>query len=108
MDQNGHFSQFCPFFELQWGLIFFYFTYSMPVDQKLLIEQNHRKYFFNENQYFRHFWPKTHIQKACYCTVLSKMDLVGSNIGVRQKYRKPFLSEITHRKNLRKRFLHEN
>ncbi len=46
MDQNGHFSQFCPFFELQWGLIFFYFTYSMPVGQKLLIEKIIENIFF--------------------------------------------------------------
>ena len=32
------------------------------------------------------------------------MVLAGSNIGVRQKYRKPFLSKITHRKFLEKYF----
>ena len=32
------------------------------------------------------------------------MALVGSNIGVHQKYRKPFLSKITHRKIPRKGF----
>ena len=108
MDQNGHFSQFCPFFELQWGLIFFYFTYFMPVGQKLLIEKIIEIFFLHENQYFWHFWPKTLIQRAWYHTLLSKMALAGSNIGVRQKYRKHFLSEITHRKILRKRFFHEN
>ena len=46
MDQNGHFSQFCPFFELQWVLIFFLFTYSMPVGQKLLIEKIIENIFF--------------------------------------------------------------
>ena len=43
-----------------------------------------------------------------YHTLLSKMALAGSNICVCQKYRKPFLTEITHRKILRKRFFHEN
>ena len=104
MDQNGNFSQFCPFFELQWGLIFLYFTYPMPVGQKLLIEKIIENIFFMKINIFGIFGQKPHIQKACYCTVLSKMDLAGSNIGVHQKYRKPFLSEITHRK----RFFDEN
>ena len=104
MDQNGHFSQFCPFFEMQWGLIFFYFTYSMPVGQKLLIEKIIENIFFMKINIFGIFWPKTLIQRAWYRTLLSKMALAGSNIGVRQKYKKPFLSEITHRK----RFFHEN
>ena len=90
------------------GSNIFYFTYSMPVGQKLLIEKIIENIFFDENQYFWHFWPKTLIQRAWYCTLLSKMALAGSNIGVCQKYRKPFLTEITHRKIVRKRFFHEN
>ena len=58
MDQNGHFSQFCPFFELQWGLIFFYFTYSMPVGQKLLIEKIIENIFFMKINIFGIFGQK--------------------------------------------------
>ena len=43
-----------------------------------------------------------------YHPLFSKMSLAGSNIGVCQKYRKHFRSEITHRKIVRKRFFHEN
>ena len=60
--------------------------------------KNHRKYYFHENQYFWHFWPKTLIRRAWYRTLLSKMALAGSNIGVCQKLGKPFLSNITYRK----------
>ena len=70
--------------------------------------KNHRKYFFHENQYFWHFWPKTLIRRAWYCTLLSKMALAGSNIVVCHRYGKPFLTEITHRKNLRIGFFQEN
>ena len=58
MDQNGNFSQFCPFFELQWGLIIFYFTYSMPVGQKLLIEKIIENITFMKINIFGIFGPK--------------------------------------------------
>ena len=108
MDQDGHFSQFCPFFELQWGLIFFLFHLFHASWSEITHRKNHGKYFFHENPYFWHFWPKTLIQRAWYHTLLNKMALVGSNIGICQKYRKSFLTKITHRKIVRKRFFHEN
>ena len=108
MDQNGHFSQFCPFFELQGGLIFFSSHLFHASWSEITNRKDHRKYFFHENQYFWHFYPKTLIQRAWYRTLLSKMALAGSNIGVHQNYSEPFLSEITHRKILRKRFFDEN
>ena len=46
--------------------------------------------------------------KGWYRTLLSKMTLAGSNIGVCRKYRKPFLTKITHRKIVRKGTFHEN
>ena len=46
--------------------------------------------------------------KGWYRTLLSKMALACSNVVVCQKYRKLFLTEITHRKIVRKRFFHEN
>ena len=47
------------------------------------------KDFFMKIYIFGIFGPKT---------------LAGSNIGVCHKYRKPFLTEITHRKIVRKSF----
>ena len=47
-----------PLFELQWGLIFFYFTYSMSVGQKLLIEKILENIFFMEINIFGIFDQK--------------------------------------------------
>ena len=50
----------------------------------------------------------SHIRRTQYRTVLRKMALAGTNTHFREKWRKHFLSEITHRTNLRKGFFHEN
>ena len=108
---NGPKWQFFTILPLFWaamGSNIFLFHLFHASWSEITHRKNHRKYFFHENQYFWHFWPKTLIQRAWYRTLLSKMALAGSNIGVCQKYRKPFLTEITHRKIVRKRFFHEN
>ena len=102
---NGPKWPFFTFLPLFWAAmgsnIFFLFHLFHASWSEITHRKNHRKYFFHEKQYFWHFWPKTLIQRACYRTLLSKMALADSNIGVRQKYRKPCLSEITHRKILK-------
>ena len=101
-------STILPLFWAAMGSNIFLFHLFHASWSKITHRKNHRKYYFHENQYFWHFWPKTLIRRAWYRTLLRKMALAGSNIGVCQKYRKHFLSEITHRKIVRKRFFHEN
>ena len=58
MDQNGHFSQFCPIFELQWGLIFFLFHLFHASWSEITHRKNHRKLFFMKINIFGIFGQK--------------------------------------------------
>ena len=102
------FSTILPLFWAAMGSNIFLFHLFHASWSEITHRKNHRKYYFHENQYFWHFWSKTLIRRAWYRTLLSKMALAGSNMGVHQKYRKLFLTKITHRKMVRKRFFHEN
>ena len=97
-----------PLFELQWDLLFFYFTYSMSVGQKLIIEKIIENIFFMKINIFGIFGQKPTFRGPGTITFSAKwLQQVQIQVFVRS-IENLICPKLLIEKFLEKRFFDEN